>query len=110
VNNRQYLCLACMKFWFVWELVSQRFQTGKGYVDLNCCPECKKKDKTVFVGRHKERGKSLDVDTLPFLEFIATKMLRLVEKSKDLYGDLQITDSDVKKLQYLKEESGNAIL
>lgn len=75
---RQYLCLKCMKFWFVGELSTKRVNDG-GFrtIPLSVCPKCRTFS-VHYCGTHKDRGsRRLFGERIAHLEYIERKIERI---------------------------------
>ncbi len=105
-DSRQYLCLKCMKFWFVKELEKTYYHVPMcgdddrtEAIPMSCCPECK--GVVHYCGSHENRGDShLFGERIAHLRYIALKVLANPVKAIEEFG---IFDFDLQKLEYLKD-------
>ncbi len=69
-ENRQYICLDCMSFWFVDELCYRSYDTEEDNLKIPICPNCR--GNVNYVGERKDRkSKHLFGERIANLEYMS---------------------------------------
>ncbi len=83
----QYICLGCMKFWFVGELLVktvtiERVGREDEAIPVSICRECF--SRVYYCGNHEDKGSPEMFKRIPDLEYVSRQAERSIKEGKRL--------------------------